>query len=95
MSFDLESFKLSLAPFGTLTYALIFNEGEEQEHLEFAVDNDNYLYAVANFGEFTTTQILPYYPNLVVLSMDKIRLKGAFKKINMEQEILQDYLIFK
>jgi hypothetical protein len=80
MSFDLESFKLSLAPFGTLTYAMIFNEGEADEHLEFVVDNVNYLYSVSNFGEFITTQILPYYPNLMVLSMDRIRLKGAFKK---------------
>lgn len=79
MRFDLESFKSSLVPFGTLTYALIFNEGEEQEHLEFAVDNDNYLYAVANFGELVS-EILQYYPNLIVLSMDRIRLKGAFKK---------------
>ena len=80
MSFDLESFKLSLVPFGKLNYAMIFNEGEEQEHLEFVVDNVNYLYAVANFGELVSSEILPYYPNLIVLSMDKIRLKGAFKK---------------
>jgi len=75
MSFDLENFKNALQPFGTLTYARIFNES-----LEFVVDDVNYLYSVSNFGEFTTTQILPYYPNLIVLSMDKIRLKGAFKK---------------
>ena len=80
MSFNLESFKLSLAPFGTLTYAQIFNEGEEQEHLEFAVDNVNYLYAIVNFGELASSEILPYYPNLIVFSMDRIRLKGAFKK---------------
>ena len=80
MSFDLEEFKTALIPFGILTYAIIFDEGLESEYLEFAVDNVNYLYAVVNFGEFTTTQILPYYPNLVVLSMDKLRLKGVFKK---------------
>ncbi len=80
MSFDLESFKLSLAPFGTLTYAMIFDEGLESEYLEFAVDSVHYLYSVSNFGEFTIENILPYYSNLVVLSMDKIRLKGAFKK---------------
>jgi len=80
MNFNIDEFKIALAPFGTLTYALIFDEGKETEYLEFAVDNVNYLYAVSNFGAFTTTQILPYYPNLVVLSMDKIRLKGAFKK---------------
>jgi len=79
MSFDLEEFKTALEPFGTITYALIFDEGLESEYLEFAVDNVDYLYSVSNFGEFTTTQILPYYSNLVVLSMDKIRLKGAFK----------------
>lgn len=80
MSFDLESFKLSLAPFGTLNYAMIFNEGQANEHLEFVVDDVNYLYAVSNFGEFTTTEILPYFPTLIVLSMDRIRLKGAFRK---------------
>lgn len=80
MSFDLESFKLSLAPFGTLNYAMIFNEGQADEHLEFVVDDVNYLYAVSNFGEFCNTEILPYYPNLIVLSMDRIRLKGAFRK---------------
>jgi len=78
MSFDLESFKLSLVPFGKLNYAMIFNEGQPNEHLEFVVDNVEYLYAVSNFGQFVNTQILPYYPNLIVLSMDKIRLKGAF-----------------
>jgi len=80
MSFNLEVFKTELAPFGTLTYAIIVDEGKETEHLEFAVDAVNYLYSVSNFGQFTTIQILPYYPNLVVLSMDKIRLKGVFKK---------------
>ena len=80
MSFNLEEFKIALQPFGTLTYARIFNEGDANESLEFVVDNVEYLYAVSNFGGFTTTQILPYYPNLIVLSMDKIRLKGAFSK---------------
>ena len=80
MSFNLDQFKQALEPFGTLTYALIFDEGLDSEYVEFAVDNVDYLYSVSNFGSFTTTQILPYYPNLVVLSMDKIRLKGAFKK---------------
>lgn len=80
MSFDLESFKLSLAPFGTLNYAMIFNEGQADEHLEFVVDDVNYLYSVSNFGEFCNSEILPYYPSLIVLSMDRIRLKGAFRK---------------
>ena len=80
MSFDLEQFKIALGAFGTLTYAIIFYEGEANERIEFVVDNVNYLYAVSNFGEFTSTQILPYYPELVVLSMDKIRLKGSFTK---------------
>jgi len=80
MSFNLDQFKQALEPFGTLTYALIFDEGLDSEYVEFAVDNVDYLYSVSNFGSFTTTQILPYYPNLVVVSMDKIRLKGAFKK---------------
>ena len=78
MSFNLEEFKIALQPFGTLTYALIFNEGDAKESLEFVVDNVEYLYSVSNFGEFVNTQILPYYPNLIVLSMDKVRLKGAF-----------------
>ena len=72
MSFDLESFKLSLAPFGTLNYAMIFNEGQADEHLEFVVDDVNYLYAVSNFGEFCNTEILPYYPNLIVLSVKSL-----------------------
>jgi len=80
MSFNLDQFKQALEPFGTLTYALIFDEGLDSEYVEFAVDNVDCLYSVSNFGSFTTTQILPYYPNLVVVSMDKIRLKGAFKK---------------
>ena len=80
MSFNLEQFKIALQPFGTLSYAIIFYEGEANEQIEFVVDNVNYLYAVVNFGEFTSTQILPYYPELVVLSMDKIRLKGSFTK---------------
>ena len=79
MSFDLEVFKEKLEPFGSLTYAIIIDKGKESEHLEFVVDSVNYLYAVINFGVFTTTEILPYYPNLIVLSMDTLRLKGAFK----------------
>ena len=75
MSFNLEEFKIALAPFGTLVYATIIND-----KLEFVVDDVNYLYAVSNFGELTTTQILPYYPNLIVLGLDTIRLKGAFRK---------------
>jgi len=77
--FDIEKFKTALQPFGTINYAMTFNDGTE-DVLEFVVDDVNYLYAVANFGEFTTAEILPYYPNLIVLSMDKIRLKGVFKK---------------
>lgn len=80
MSFNVEEFKILLEPFGTLKYAQIFNEGKEQEHFEFVVDNVNYLHAVSNFGEFVSSEILPYYSNLIVLSMDRIRLKGAFKK---------------
>ena len=80
MSFNLEQFKIALEPFGTLTYAIIFYEGQENERIEFVVDDVNYMYAVANFGQFTTTQILPFYPELIVLSMDKIRLKGSFTK---------------
>ncbi len=81
MIFDLEEFKIALELFGTINYAKIFNEGDEKtEHLEFVVDNVNYLYAVTNFGLFTTNHILPWFPNLQVLSMDRIRLKGAFFK---------------
>ena len=80
MSFDLEEFKTALQPFGTLNYAMLFNEGDANESLEFVVDDVNYLYSVSNFGELVSTQILPYYPNLIVLSMDRIRLKGAFRK---------------
>ena len=80
MSFDLEVFKEKLEPFGSLTYAIIIDKGKETEQLEFVVDSVNYLYCVSNFGVFTTTEILPFYPNLIVLSMDKLRLKGAFKK---------------
>jgi hypothetical protein len=77
--FNIEEFKTALKPFGTLTYAKIFDEGLPSENLEFAVATINYLYAVSNFGTFTINQILPYYPNLVVLSMDNLRLKGVFK----------------
>ena len=80
ISFNLDEFKKSLEPFGTLNYANIYNEGAEKENLEFAVNDVNFLYCVTNFGEFTKNQILPYYPKLMVLSMDKIRLKGSFMK---------------
>ena len=80
MIFDLDEFKNALQPFGTLNYAIIFNEGSDKEHLEFVVDNVNYLYSVQNFGVFCENQILPWYPILQVLSMDRIRLKGAFFK---------------
>lgn len=78
--FNLEEFKIALQPFGNLNYARVFNTGNEYENLEFVVDDVNYLYSVSNFGNFCEIQILPWYPNLQVLSMDKIRLKGSFKK---------------
>ena len=72
MSFNLEEFKVALDQFGTLSYSLILPiQGEESSSLEFSVDNVKYLYAISNFGEFCKTQILPYYPNLIVLSIDK------------------------
>ena len=80
--FNLEEFKNALQPFGTLNYATIFEEGTDREYLEFVVNDVNYLYSVSNFGNFCETQILPFYPSLQVLSMDRIRLKGAFKKIS-------------
>lgn len=80
MSFNLQEFTEKLEPFGHLTYAIQVDKDKPSEHLEFVVDSVNYLYAVSNFGVFTTNEILPFYPNIIVLSMDKIRLKGAFKK---------------
>ena len=81
MSLNLEEFNIALESFGTVTYSLIFpSQGEQSEYFEFAVQNVNYLYSLSNFGEFCKNQILPYYPNLVVLSMDNISLKGSFKK---------------
>jgi len=41
--FNLEEFKTALEPFGTLTYAKIFDEGLPSENLEFAVDTINML----------------------------------------------------
>ena len=84
MSFNIETFKKSLEPFGTVVYARIFNEGHGEgasEYLEFAVSPVNYQYTTSNWGVFTETQILPYYPKLINISMDTIRLKGAFKKV--------------
>tara|TARA_Y100000389_G_scaffold79560_1_gene76301 strand:+ start:602 stop:829 length:228 start_codon:yes stop_codon:yes gene_type:complete len=75
MSFDLEEFKLKLQPFGDLIYAT-----SNDNIVEFVVENIQYLYAVSSFGEFTINHILPYYPKLLTLSMDKVRLKGAFFK---------------
>jgi hypothetical protein len=45
-------------------------------------DNEpaNTPYSLYNFGEFCKNKIVPYYPNLIVLSMDNISLRGAFKK---------------
>ena len=81
MSFNIETFKKSLAPFGTVVYARIFNQGQQSEYLEFAVSPVNYQYTTSNWGVFTETQILPYYPKLINISMDTIRLKGAFGKV--------------
>ncbi len=81
MSFNIETFKKLLAPFGTVVYARIFNQGQQSEYLEFAVSPVNYQYTTLNWGVFTETQILPYYPKLINISMDTIRLKGAFKKV--------------
>lgn len=80
MSFNIQTFKELLKPFGTLVYATIFNEGQESEYLEFAVSPVNYQYTTSNWGVFTQTQILPYYPKLITISMNTIRLKGAFGK---------------
>jgi hypothetical protein len=81
MSLNLEEFNIALESFGTVTYSLIFpSQGNQTEYFEFAVQNVNYLYSLSNFGEFCKNKIVPYYPNLIVLSMDNISLRGAFKK---------------
>lgn len=80
MSFNIQTFKELLKPFGTLVYARIYNQGQESEYLEFAVSPVNYQYTTLNWGVFTQTQILPYYPKLINISMNTIRLKGAFGK---------------
>jgi hypothetical protein len=73
MSFNVEELKIKLQPFGDLSYVL-----NDENILEFVVENVNYIYAVSNFGVFIEKEVLPYYSNLVVLSMDRIRLKGVF-----------------
>lgn len=81
MAFNIETFKELLEPFGTVVYATIYDQGQESEYLEFAVSPVNYQYTTLNWGVFTQTQILPYYPKLITISMNTIRLKGAFRKV--------------
>ena len=79
MTFNLDTFKTSLEPFGTLTYARIYDKGLPSEYIEFVVDSVEYLYAVVNLGQLVTNDILPYYPTLDGISMDRLRLKGVFR----------------
>ena len=81
MSFNLQTFKKLLEPFGTVVYARIYNQGQQNEYLEFAVSPVNYQYTTLNWGVFTQTEILKYYPKLITISMNTIRLKGAFGKV--------------
>jgi hypothetical protein len=83
MPFDLEQFKIQLIPFGTVTYAIIIDEGLETEHLIFELSPANCMYTINNFGVFCTTQILHSYPYPISISMDTIRLKGGFRKNNV------------
>lgn len=80
MAFNFALFKDRLLTFGTLNYALIYRQGLADERIEFVVDNLDYLYAMTHVGDFCETEILPYYPNLITLSFDKVRLKGVFRK---------------
>jgi hypothetical protein len=73
MGFNTVEFESKLQHFGNIKY-IISND----QLVEFVVENINYMYSVSNFGQFVINEIMPYYPNIFVLSMDKIRLKGVF-----------------
>ena len=61
--------------FGNIEYIVA-----DDEHVEFIVIDVSFMNILNDFGSVVINDILTYYPDIQVLSLDKTRLKCCFTK---------------
>ena len=79
MSFNLEQFNTQLSAFGTVENSSV--RAQNGECLEFVVVDITTSYTIENLSSLFINDIQPYFPNLINISIDENRIKGAFKKM--------------
>jgi len=72
MSFDLQKLKDKLNTYGKIEFI------DNTDKIEFIVFEIKYMLVLDDFNEVVKTDILPYYPNLRIMSLDRNRLKCCF-----------------
>ena len=72
MSFDLQKLKDKLNTYGKIEFI------DNTDKIEFIVFEINYMLVLDDFNLVVKNDILPYYPNLVIMSLDRNRLKCCF-----------------
>jgi len=72
MSFDLQKLKDKLNTYGKIEFI------DNTDKIEFIVFEINYMLVLDDFNSVVKNDILPYYPNLVIMSLDTNRLKCCF-----------------
>lgn len=71
-SFDLQKLKDKLNTYGKLEFV------DNTDKIEFIVFEINYMLVLDEFNLIVKNDILPYYPNLIIMSLDTNRLKCCF-----------------
>lgn len=71
-SFDLQKLKDKLNTYGKLEFV------DNTDKIEFIVFEINYMLVLDDFNLIVKNDILPYYPNLIIMSLDTNRLKCCF-----------------
>lgn len=72
MSFDLVKLTEKLNTYGTIEFI------DNNNKIEFIVFDVEYMLVLHDFNEVVKSDILPYYKNLIVMSLDTNRLKCCF-----------------
>ena len=72
MSFDLQKLKDKLNTYGKIEFI------DNTDKIEFIVFEIKYMLVLDDFNLVVKNDILPYYPNLVIMSLDTNRLKCCF-----------------
>jgi hypothetical protein len=72
MSFDLQKLKDKLNTYGKIEFI------DNTDKIEFIVFEIKYMLVLDDFNLVVKNDILPYYPNLRIMSLDTNRLKCCF-----------------